>query len=57
MLMCMESVHVCCGWMQVAHEGMFLVGRCSWLAVVHGSLLFMVMKHSLFQLNALLEKG
>ena len=28
-----DDVHgecVCCGWMQVAHEGMFLVG-CSWL--------------------------
>ena len=22
---------VCCGWMQVAREGMFLVGCCSWL--------------------------
>ena len=22
---------VCCGWMQVARKGMFLVGCCSWL--------------------------
>ena len=29
-----DDVHgecVCCGWMQVARKGMFLVGCCSWL--------------------------
>ena len=37
---------VCCGWMQVAREGMFL----------HGWLLFMVTKYPLFQLNAFIRK-
>ena len=37
---------VCCGWMQVAREGMFL----------HGWLLFMVTKFPLFQLNAFIRK-
>ena len=37
---------VCCGWMQVAREGMFL----------HGWLLFMVTKYPLFQLNAFVRK-
>ena len=36
---------VCCGWMQVAREGMFLHG---WL--------FMVTKYPLFQLNAFIRK-
>ena len=31
MLLCMESVYVVGGCNVVAHEGMFLVGCCSWL--------------------------
>ena len=36
MLLCMESVYVVGGCNVVARKGMFLVGSCSWLALVHG---------------------
>ena len=43
-----DDVHgecVCCGWMQVAREGMFLVGCYSWLqSILHSNQMLLLEK-------------